>query len=251
MLRRLRGRFGIAAPQLAVRTHVPWYLRAISVVVILAALLALAVWVYDTGRRMAGFDYSEAGQVTRELRAANAALEEEVTRLRSLLTASQSSQQIEQSAQQLMAEQNKALVSENARLKEELAVFERLTRLEGGQPDGEITLDRLAVRSDMAPGRYRYSFLIALQGAKRGKETKLNLQLVVVPRGATGNSGSSGAKITLPRRDDPDVAQYDVSLRNFKRVEGKFEVPAGFAVGAVEIRILEAGVLKASKSLSL
>lgn len=246
MLRRLRGRFGIAAPQLAVRTHVPWYLRVISVVVLLAALLALAVWVYDTGRRMAGFDHSEAGQITKELRAANASLEEEVARLRSLLTASQSSQQIEQSAQQLMAEQNKALVIENSRLKEELAVFERLTKLEGGKAEGEITLDRLTVRTDMPPGRYRFSFLIALQGAKRGKETKLNLQLVVKPRGAT-----TDAKITFPRRDDPDVAQYDVSLRNFKRVEGKFEVPTGFAVGTVEIRILEAGVLKASKSLTL
>jgi multidrug efflux pump subunit AcrA (membrane-fusion protein) len=214
--------------------------------VLVASLTALAVWVYDTGRRMAGFDHSEAGQITSELRAANASLEEEVARLRSLLTASQSSQQIEQSAQQLMAEQNKALVNENSRLKEELAVFERLTKLEGGKAEGEITLDRLAVRSDMSPGRYRFSFLIALQGAKRGKETKLNLQLVVASRGATTN-----AKITLPRHDDPDVAQYDVSLRNFKRVEGKFEVPANFTVGAVEIRILEAGVLKASKSLTL
>ena len=98
----------------------------------------------------------------------------------------------------------------------------------------------------MPPGRYRFSFLIALQGAKRGKETKLNLQLVVTPRGTT-----TDAKITFPRRDDPDVAQYDVSLRNFKRVEGKFEVPTDFTVGAVEIRILEAGVLKASKSLTL
>ncbi|MBU3987819.1 MAG: hypothetical protein KJ702_00705, partial [Gammaproteobacteria bacterium] len=59
------------------------------------------------------------------------------------------------------------------------------------------------------------------------------------------------AKISFPRRDDPDAAQYDISLRNFKRVEGKFEVPADFSVGAVEIRVLESGVLKASKSLTL
>jgi hypothetical protein len=32
MLRRLRGRFGISAPRVAVRTHLPWYWRALSVI---------------------------------------------------------------------------------------------------------------------------------------------------------------------------------------------------------------------------
>ncbi|MDP2171073.1 MAG: hypothetical protein Q8J96_11695 [Rhodocyclaceae bacterium] len=245
MLRRLRRRFGITAPQVSVRTHVPLYLRLISIVVLTAVSLALAGWVYDTGRRMAGFDQSEAGSLVKELRQTNAALEEEAARLRSLLTASQSSLQIDQAAQESLSEKNKALVSENARLQEELAVFERLTKLVG-KADDEVSLDRVTVRADGAPGRYRFSFLIALQGAKRGKETKFSLQVVATPRAPTAS-----AKISFPRHDDPDAAQYEFLLRNFKRVEGKFEVPATFSVGAVEIRILESGVLKASKSLTL
>lgn len=241
MLRRLRRRFGITAPQLAVRVHVPWYLRAISIVVLTALLLALAGWVYDTGRLMAGFDQGE----TKELRLANALLEDEAARLRSLLTASESTLQIEQATQRLLAEKNSTLVNDNARLREELAVFERLTKLEG-KADGEISLDRLSVRSDVSPGRYRFSFLIALQGPRRGKEAQLSLQIVASPRAAT-----AGAKMTFPRRDDPDAAQYEIALRNFRRVEGKFEVPADFTVGTVEVRIFEAGVLRASKSLTL
>ncbi|MDI6747874.1 MAG: hypothetical protein QMD17_12095 [Rhodocyclaceae bacterium] len=245
MLRRLRGRFGITAPQVSVQTHVPLYLRLISIVVLVAIALALAGWVYDTGRRMAGFDQSETGSLVKELRQTNSVLEEEVTRLRSLLTASQSSLQIDQAAQESLSEKNKTLVSENARLKEELAVFERLTKLDG-KADDEVSLDRLTIRAEGTPGRYRYSFLIALQGARRGKETKFALQVVASPRLPV-----AGAKITFPRRDDPDAAQYEIALRNFKRVEGKFEVPADFSVGAVEIRILESGVLKASKNLTL
>ncbi|MBU3989259.1 MAG: hypothetical protein KJ702_08115, partial [Gammaproteobacteria bacterium] len=103
MLRRLRGRFGITAPQVSVRTHVPLYLRLISIVVLTAVSLALAGWVYDTGRRMAGFDQSESGSLVKELRQTNAALEEEVARLRSLLTASQSSLQIDQAAQNILS----------------------------------------------------------------------------------------------------------------------------------------------------
>lgn len=241
MLRRLRRRFGITAPQVAVRVHVPWYLRVISIVVLTALLLALAGWVYDTGRLMAGFDQSE----TKDLRQANAALEEEVVRLRSLLTTSQSSLQIEQATQRLLSEKNSTLVDENARLREELAVFERLTKLEG-KAEGDISLDRLSVRPDAAPGRYRFSFLIALQGPRRGKETQLSLQIIASPR-----APNAGAKMSFPRRNDPDAAQYEIALRNFRRVEGKFEVPADFAVGAVEVRIFEAGVLRTSKSLTL
>jgi cell shape-determining protein MreC len=124
MLRRLRGRFGIAAPQVAIRTHVPWYLRAVSVVVVVALLLGLAIWVFDAGRRIAGFDQGELST----LQTANAALEEEVARLRSLLAASENNLQIELAAQKQLSEKHSVLIEESAKLKEELAVLERLSR---------------------------------------------------------------------------------------------------------------------------
>jgi hypothetical protein len=55
----------------------------------------------------------------------------------------------------------------------------------------------------------------------------------------------------FPRQDDPDAAQYQITLRNFRRIDGKFDVPANYVVGVVEIRIFEAGVLKASQSVAL
>lgn len=127
MLRRLRGRFGIAAPQVAVRTHVPWHLRAVTVGVIVAFLLGLAVWVFDAGRRIAGFDHDELSI----LQTTNATLAEEVARLRSLLAASENNLQIELAAQKQLSEKHSALIEESARLKEELAVLERLAKQRG------------------------------------------------------------------------------------------------------------------------
>jgi hypothetical protein len=124
ILRRLRGRFGISAPQVAVRTHVPWPLRAISIGVAVALLLGLAVWVFDAGRRIAGFDQNELST----LQSANAALEDEVARLRSLLAASENNLQIEQGAQKQLSDKHRVLTEENTKLKEELAVLERLSR---------------------------------------------------------------------------------------------------------------------------
>jgi hypothetical protein len=255
MLRRMRGRFGISAPRVAVRTHVPWYLRTAVIGAAIVLSVILAGWAYDAGRRIAGCDRSESSQLFDELRLVNVALEEEVARLRSLLTVSESSLQIEQAAQRSLAEKNSTLVEENARLKEELVVLGRLAKLEdkasgakidSGKANGEISLDRLVVRPDVAPGTYRFSFLLALQGKRRGKESRLNLQITAIPR-----AGTTGDKIELPRQGDKNSAQYEVVLHNFRRVDGKFEVPVGISVGAVEFKISEAGVLKVSKSLNL
>lgn len=269
-LRRLRGRFGISAPRVAVRTHVPWYLRTAGLVVAAGFSVILIAWAYDAGRRSAGFDQGGASQAAEELRLANKVLEDEVARLRSLLTISESSLQIEQAAQRNLSEKNTNLAEENAKLKEEVIVFQKLAKLEGKHsplpvapakvetlksdtgkseqavPDGSVSIDRLSLRQDAAPGHYRYSFMLALQGARRGKETKLNLQIVLSPR-----AGTSNAKIVLPRQGDKDLTQYEIALRNFRRIDGKFELPADFVAGAAEFRISEAGILKASKKFDL
>ncbi len=124
ILRRLRGRFGISAPQVAIRTHVLWRLRAFSIALIIGLLIVLAVWVFDFGRRIDGFNHSEIS----ELQETNAVLEAEVTRLHGLLTASENDLQIEKAAQKQLAEKHSALVEENTHLKEEFAVLERLSK---------------------------------------------------------------------------------------------------------------------------
>lgn len=244
MLRRLRGRFGIAAPHVTVRTHVPWYLRAAGVLGIITVSLAFSGWAFDVGRRMAGFDQSESGHVMEVLRTEKAAIEEEVARLRSLVLANESSLQIEQATGRQLAEKNNLLVEENTRLKEDLAVFERLAMLEG-KAGSDVALDRLSVKSE-APGRYRFSFLIALQNARRGKESKLDLQLLVTPVG-----GTPDARMKYPKDKEANLSQYEIVVRNFRRIEGKFDVPLDVAVGSVEFRIYESGILKASRSVAL
>lgn len=245
ILRRLQGRFGIAAPQVTVRTYVPWYLRAAVVSLLAIFLVTMATWTYDIGGRMAGFDQSESSELLSRLRESNVALEDEVGRLRSLLAASESNLQIERAAQKQLNERNGALVSENARLKEELTIFERLTSKTENPAGVDVSLDKLSIKPE-GQGRYRYSFMIALQNARRGKDARFSLQLVVSPRGE-----NSGGKIVLPRGNDADMAQYEFSMRNFRHIDGKFDLPPEIAIASVEFRIIEAGVLKTSRSLSL
>ena len=83
-LSKLRQRFGIAAPKVSVRTHVPWYLRWFGLAALLVLSVAFAFWAWDTGRRFAGFDRSEVEQELAAARGELAKLREELERLRAL-----------------------------------------------------------------------------------------------------------------------------------------------------------------------
>ena len=125
-LKRLRRRFGISAPKLAIRTHVAWYWRLLSVIVILSVSLALAAWIYDAGRRIAGFQSNESGREILSLRAHLTDVDAELAKLRSLAGSRESSLQMERATLKQLALQVNALEVENGALKEDLAFFEGL-----------------------------------------------------------------------------------------------------------------------------
>lgn len=243
-LRRLRSRFGIAAPRVTVRTHVPWYWRALGVVVTGAMALALAGWVYDAGRRIAGFDRSESAQEIGSLNERVAELETEVTKLRATSNASESSLQIERTAQQQLTAQVKMLEAENNRLKEENAVFERLAQ--GDSKESALSISRLRVLPDGNGGRYRYQFLVAQNGEQRGREFKGSVQVVV-----TLQSAGADGMMTFPRPNDPDANRFAVVFKHFRRIDGMFTLPEGAKPKSFEIRLMQDGAVRAAQTVNL
>lgn len=244
ILRRLRGRFGIFAPQVSVRSHIPWYFRVVAAVGAILVSFGLAIWAFDTGRRQAGYDHNEVAQLLEKADVENRVLQEEVARLNGLLAASEGKLQIEQAAQKLLTDKNSLLSKENDELKEQLAVFERISRLEGKSGD-EVSLDQLIIRYE-PEGLYRYSFLIALQGARRGKEGRFALQILVTPR-----QGSRDAMILFEGKERDVSGQYEINLRNFRKIDGVFRLPKDYPLAGVEVRVMESGKLKATRRISV
>lgn len=244
-LRRLRSRFGIAAPRVTVRTYLPWYWRALGLAFAGALAIALAGWVYDAGRRIAGFDRSESSQEIGALREKVAELEAEAAQLRAANNAGESSLQIEKTAQLQLTAQVKSLEAENNRLKEENAVFERLSQGGGGR-GGQITISRLRVFSEGAPGRYRYQFLVAQNGQNRGHEFKGSVQVVAhLPPGAPDGM------MVFPQADDPDPARFAIVFKHFRSIDGAFALPVGMQPKRFEIRIVQDGAIRAVQTVSL
>lgn len=244
-LRRLRGRFGIAAPRVAVRTHVPWYWRASMAALVLAVGLALAGWIYDAGRRFAGFDRRLSESEIAALRDRSVELEREVARLRSIADAAENSQRIDKTAIEQLTAQVKTLSDENTHLKESLAVFENLA---GGRAGSEgLQLTSLRVEPDGQPGHYRYRVLASWRGPDTKKEFAGNLQFHVTLQYPDGRN----VMMFIPRPGEPESFRFAVSFRTLRRLEGSFQVPAEAKLSRVEARLVQEGTVKASLGITL
>ena len=245
ILRRLRGRFGISAPRVAVRAHVPWYWRVLTSAFLLAAAVVLAGWVFDTGRRFAGYDRHMTEQELDDLRGKVANLESEAEHLRSVSNASESTLQIERTAQQRLSEQAKRLEMENGALREDLAAFENLAS--GSDKSVGIGIHRLQVKLDpAAEGRYHYRLLLSATGLQSDREFKGHLQLSV-----TALQNGKTVILTIPDADSADAAKYLINFKYFRRIEGNLMLPPNTVMKKFEIRLLQGADVVASQQVPI
>jgi hypothetical protein len=232
---KLRQRFGIAAPRVAVRSQIPWYWRWLGLALFLGLTAASGAWIYDAGRRFAGFDRSEVQEelslAQRELGAARAELE----RLRAMSNAAESRLSIERTAQQKLAEQIRVLEQENARTREDLATFESMLVSDARNANG-LTIYSFKVIPDVLPGEYRYRLLLVTPTARGAREFTGRLELEV---NLTDNG--QNAMMTFPEPADAGATAFRLSFKYFRRVEGTFRVSPKAKVEGVQARVYESG----------
>ena len=244
LLKGIRRRWGISAPRMTIRTHVAWYWRWAGLIVAAAIVYALGTWIYDAGRRFAGFDSSEVNEEISRLRSTVARMESETAALRAVADASDSRLKIEQTAQTRLGAQVKALEDENSRLKEDLAFFENL--VPGG--GDKLVINRFRVEQEGPPGEYRYRLLV-VQGARQ-REFVGSLQLTVQLEGSDGrgammnltdSDNGAGSKANNANNANNGGSGIKLAFKYFHRAEGVFKVPPGAKVLSVQVRIFESG----------
>lgn len=259
---------GIYANHVSVRSDVPWHMRVLGILGIITYSLVLATFFYQAGQRAAGMDSKVEEAASLRTSRLNAELEQ----VRKELHASQAVVDIERAAQRTLARQSALLAEESARLKEELAVLRHVSTIRGplasdkpvaaSQPaaslqgtlpvptvpaetvsSGGIRLDNLRVSPAAAKGMYHYSFLIEMQGARRGKENRFDLEIALMTRGNRPGEILPGAGAQTPREP--------VVIRNYRTIRGMFTLPAGSEASDVEIRLVEAGIVRSSRRVTL
>lgn len=231
LIRAIKRRFGIAAPRVAVHTHVPWYWRWFSIMMLAGVVLGVGWLTYDIGRRYAGFDQSEAQRERGQLEDLNSRLQDENAALRREIAAAERQLQIELSTHGNLSTQIRNFAEENALLKEDLAFFQTL--MASGSEPGGISINRFRVQQDALPGEYRYRLLI-VQSKQRVKEFHGHLQFIVDYE----NAGKSEV-VSLPRQDESQA--YNLVFKFYQRAEGTFIIPSGAVIKKVQVRVLESG----------
>jgi len=232
---KLRQRFGIAAPRVAVYSQIPWYWRWLGLALLLGVSAASAAWIYDAGRRYAGFERSEVQEeltvAKRELEAARAELEG----LRAISNAADSRLAIERTAQQKLAEQIRTLERENAKVREELATFESML-VSDARNANALSIYSFKVEPDVLPGEYRYRLLLVTPSARGAREFNGRLELEV-----SLTEGGQSAMMSFPEQADAGAAGFRLAFKYFRRVEGTFRVSPKAKVEGVQLRVYETG----------
>jgi hypothetical protein len=233
-LRTLQRKFGISAPRMSVRAHVPWYWRWF-VIVVIGVLVAGAGWAtYHFGMEFAGFRQSESeralSRLDEELKQRDAQLAE----LRSKVAAAERQLQIERATYTDLSRQLKSLSDENAVLREDLAFFQSLMPA-GSKDAGAVSINRFRVQPESVPGEYRYRLLL-VQTGQRVKEFQGNVEFVL-------NVEQSERKfvVMLPTEDNRSATEYQLNFKFFQRVEGTFKVAPGAVVRSMQVRVFENG----------
>ena len=243
-LKSLRNRFGIYAPRVAVRAHLPYMSVMVAAGVVVAVLGA--IWLtYHFSGEFARFRKNAIADEMRRLNEASVKQSAEIAELRTKLASSESQRQIEAVTYGDLTKQVKSLSAENAALKDDLAFFQSLLPTAGR--DDAVSLGRLKVEPDAVPGEFRYRLLL-VQGGQRPPDFQGHVQIVV-----SALQGAEKIVVALPPTTDGKTREYHLNFKSFQRVEGTFKIAPGAVVKSVRVRVYQNGASapKLTQSVSI
>jgi len=233
----------ISAPKMTVKSHYPWPLKALFLVLVLGFGGAVAMWIYDLGRDFTGHSPMVSKQQLAELNEKVNTLTAERDRFSSTVNAAESRLNIEKAAQEQLGQQIKVLETQNAKLKEDLAFFEGL--LPNATGSQGITIQRLTAEL-VTPTQLRYRMLI-MQGGK-GANFVGNVQLLVTATVAGKSTvlifpgaGATAAEKTASQLD----------FKYYQRVEAELTLPEGAVVKVIQAKVMEKGQVRAQQTSNL
>lgn len=230
-LKSIVRRFGIDAPHLAVRPHMPWYWRWSGVFVGGMLVAGIAWFTYDFGLEYAGFRQGEATRLRAHLDETVRQQQAELAELNARTATAERQLQMERATYGDLARQVKSLSQENATLKEDLAFFQSLTAVSG--KEGAVSVNRFRLLPETVPGEYRYQLLL-VQTGERAKEFNGRLQFIL-------NLQQDGRKVVLilPPDAKEAVKEYQINFKLFQRVEGMFKIAPDAVVKGLQVRVFE------------
>lgn len=233
----------VSGPRVAVRTQLPWPLRALLAFLALSLAFAAGLASGEIARNAGDAERAAQGEDADGLRAQLAQALADRDREAAAAVNWESRLKVERSAQEQVRVQMKMLEEENARLKGDLAFFESLLPMPADAKG--VVIRSFRVQADSEPGSMRYRLLVQQSGRPErdfvGEVTlTVNLQ-----------DGGRTPVVRLPDPAMPDAGPAPLSFRHYQRLEGSFPVPAGATVRSVLVRIVSDGETRAQQTFTM
>ena len=240
-LRLLLRRLTVSAPRMAVRSALPWPLRWVLIAMVFGFCAAIALWVFEFGKDIAGLERGVHEQLQQSrleiqtLQAEISTLKDARNKAQSIANTAETLLTTEKMAQEKLALLNQQLATENQRLKNDLGFFEQLIPASGGtglairqlqaevRKTGELQWQVLVIQAGKSPPEFNGQLALTFTGLRNGKLWSADL-----PEGA------------MP-----------LKLRQYGRLQGVFQAPADVVLKGVSAKVLDGKVVKAAHAVKL
>jgi hypothetical protein len=233
----------VSAPRVAVRTQLPWALRAgvllVAVLIAAAGLAAVYRYARDVGQPDHGTTLAELEDARSQLQRLTA----ERDRFAAEAVQMENQLRVEHATREGIAVQMKTLEEDNARLRADLAFFESL--LPAPAAARGVVIRSFQLQPDIDEATLRYRLLVQQSG--RPDRDFVGTVVLKVSLQQDGRS----TVLQLPDAAHPAAGPAPLSFRHYQRVEGSFSVPLGAVVRSVQVTISSGGETRAQQTYSM
>ena len=228
--RKVRAKIGIRSKKVAIKSHMPWYVKFAGYGLMMGVAGAVIWYLVDNSYKITGFSREEATAQIAKLTAANERLQREFDLTRTSLNERDGQLKIEKSAQSELAKNLGQIQEENAGLKEDLA-FLRNIMSSGNVPEG-LSIANLKIEADALPNEFRYRMLLT-QGGQRKQDFKGKVQIV-----ARIQTGAQQTALSFPSDAEVRGQGGEIEFRYYQKVDGRFRIPPGAQLKSIQVRVL-------------
>jgi hypothetical protein len=226
---------------MAVRSALPWPFRWAVLAIVFGFCAAIGLWAFELGKDIAGLERGTKEELV-QLRAQLVAMRGELATMQAARDKAQSIANTagteltsEKAAQERLQALNKQLEGENRALRDDLGFFERLIPSSGVQG-----MSIRGLQAEVANGRELRWQVLVIQAVKNAPEFKGRLELTF-----------NGVQNGKPWTGGPPTGAQPITLRQYGRMEGVFELPPQTIVKALSARVMDGTVTKAAHTIKL
>lgn len=228
--RKLRAKIGIRSQKVAIRRHVPWYIKFGSIGLMTGVAMAAAWWFIDNSYRITGFNRDEATQQIAALTAEKTKIQASFDAVKTQLNDHESQLKVEKASQAELTKNMTQLQDENANLKEDLSFLRNI--MSSGKATEGLAISNLKVEPDALPNEFRYRLLVT-QGGQRKLDFKGKVQVI-----ARVQQGAQQIAMSFPTDGELRSAGGELDFRYYQKIDGRFKIPEGAQLKNVQIRVL-------------